>query len=204
MSAASSRALALSLGANLGIALAKFVVAAFTRSAALFTEAVHSTADCGNQVLLFLGMKQSQKAPTPKHPLGRGQAAFVASFLVALLLFSVGGVHCVVEGSHKCRHPELPHHRDRSLGAWGLAFVPAASAVPAAMITSMAPDGVSRRRLRNSASSGKTSSGATGSTSSICSTKRTSPPARIPAAPTPGVESVVAVRGEPAGVDGLF
>jgi len=110
MSAASSRALALSLGANLGIALAKFVVAAFTRSASLLTEAVHSTADCGNQVLLYLGMKQAQKAPTPRHPLGRGQAAFVASFLVALLLFSVGGVYSVLEGIHKIKHPELPHH----------------------------------------------------------------------------------------------
>lgn len=110
MSAASSRALALSLGANLGIALAKFVVAAFTRSASLLTEAVHSTADCGNQVLLYLGMKQAQKAPTPRHPLGRGQAAFVASFLVALLLFSVGGVYSVLEGVYKIRHPELPHH----------------------------------------------------------------------------------------------
>lgn len=110
MSAASNRALVLSLGANLGIALAKFAVAAFTRSASLLTEAVHSTADCGNQVLLFLGMKQAQKPPTARHPLGRGQAAFVASFLVALLLFSVGGVYSVAEGIHKIRQPELPHH----------------------------------------------------------------------------------------------
>lgn len=123
MSAASSRALALSLGANLGIALAKFVVAAFTRSAALLTEAVHSTADCGNQVLLFLGMKQAQKAPTPRHPLGRGQAAFVASFLVALLLFSVGGVYSVVEGIHKIRQPELPHHLEWAVGLLVFSFV---------------------------------------------------------------------------------
>jgi len=116
MSAASSRALALSLGANLGIALAKFAVAGFTRSASLLTEAVHSTADCGNQVLLFLGMKQAQKPPTPRHPLGRGQAAFVASFLVALLLFTVGGVYSVAEGIHKIRHPELPHHLGWAVG----------------------------------------------------------------------------------------
>ncbi len=110
MSASSSRALALSLGANLGIALAKFGVFALTRSAALLTEAIHSTADCGNQVLLFLGIRQAGKPPTSRHPLGQGQAAFVASFLVALLLFTVGGLYSVVEGLHKIRHPEAPHH----------------------------------------------------------------------------------------------
>jgi len=109
MSASSSKALALSLGANLGIALSKFVVFGLTRSASMLTEAIHSTADCGNQLLLFLGMQQAQKPPTAKHPLGRGQAAFVSSFLVALLLFSVGGLFSVVEGLHKIRHPEAPH-----------------------------------------------------------------------------------------------
>ncbi len=136
MSSASNRALALSLGANLGIALAKFAVAALTRSASLLTEAVHSTADCGNQMLLFLGMKQAQKLPTPRHPLGRGQAAFVASFLVALLLFSVGGLYSVVEGIHKIRHPELPHHLGWAVGllvfAMGLEGISMAGALRAA------------------------------------------------------------------------
>ncbi|WP_005032257.1 cation diffusion facilitator family transporter [Holophaga foetida] len=109
MSASSSKALALSLGANLGIAISKFLVFGLTRSASMLTEAIHSSADCGNQALLFLGMKQAQKPPTAKHPLGQGQAAFVASFLVALLLFSVGGIFSVVEGIHKIRHPETPH-----------------------------------------------------------------------------------------------
>jgi len=80
------------------------------RELGIGTVAVHSTADCGNQVLLFLGMKQAQRPPTSRHPLGRGQAAFVASFLVALLLFTVGGLYSVVEGIHKIRHPEHPHH----------------------------------------------------------------------------------------------
>nr|WP_320132917.1 cation diffusion facilitator family transporter [uncultured Holophaga sp.] len=109
MSASSSRALALSLAANLGIAISKFVVFGLTRSASMLTEAIHSTADCGNQVLLFLGMAQARKPPTETYPLGRGQAAFVASFLVALLLFTVGGLYSVVEGIHKIRHPEAPH-----------------------------------------------------------------------------------------------
>ncbi len=108
--ASSTRAVALALGANLGIALSKTAVFLVTRSSSLLTEAIHSFADCANQVLLFIGMKQGEQAPTAKHPLGRGQAAFVASFLVALLLFTVGGLYSLVEGLHKIRHPEAPHH----------------------------------------------------------------------------------------------
>jgi len=145
MSAASTRALALSLGANLGIALAKFAVAALTRSASLLTEAVHSTADCGNQLLLFLGLKQAQKPPTAKHPLGRGQAAFVASFLVALLLFTVGGVYSVVEGIHKIRHPELPHHLSWAVGLLLFAIVLEAISMAGAMKAAKAEQG--RRSL---------------------------------------------------------
>lgn len=111
MSGSSSvKAVTLALTANAGIAVSKFVVWGFTRSASLLTEAIHSTADCANQVLLFLGLSQGRKAPDAKHPLGKGQAPFVASFLVALLLFSVGGLYSVVEGIHKIRHPEAPHH----------------------------------------------------------------------------------------------
>jgi len=110
MSTGSSRAVALALGANLGIALAKVGVFLLTRSSSLLTEAIHSFADCANQVLLFIGMRQGARAADARHPLGRGQAAFVASFLVALLLFSVGGLYSVVEGLHKIRHPEQPHH----------------------------------------------------------------------------------------------
>jgi cation diffusion facilitator family transporter len=110
MSTGSSRAVALALGANLGIALAKVGVYLLTRSSSLLTEAIHSFADCANQVLLFIGMRQGARSADAKHPLGKGQAAFVASFLVALLLFSVGGLYSLVEGIHKIRHPELPHH----------------------------------------------------------------------------------------------
>jgi cation diffusion facilitator family transporter len=106
----SIRAVALALVANGGIAISKFVVFLLTGSSSLLTEAIHSVADCANQALLFVGMRQGVKPPTPKHPLGHGQAAFVASFLVALLLFSVGGLYSLVEGLHKIRHPEQPHH----------------------------------------------------------------------------------------------
>ena len=110
MSTGSSRAVALALAANGGIAISKFGVFLLTGSSSLLTEAIHSTADCANQVLLFLGMRQGSKPAGPKHPLGHGQAAFVASFLVALLLFTVGGLYSLVEGLHKIRHPEQPHH----------------------------------------------------------------------------------------------
>ncbi|HJV23916.1 MAG TPA: cation diffusion facilitator family transporter [Holophagaceae bacterium] len=110
MSASSSKAVFLALLANGGIAISKFAVFLLTRSSAMLTEAIHSTADCANQVLLFIGMRQGRKAADAKHPLGKGQAPFVASFLVALLLFSVGGLYSLVEGLHKIRHPETPHH----------------------------------------------------------------------------------------------
>ena len=110
MSSGSTRAIALALAANGGIAISKFGVFLLTGSSSLLTEAIHSAADCANQVLLFIGLRQGARPAGPKHPLGHGQAAFVASFLVALLLFSVGGLYSLVEGLHKIRHPEQPHH----------------------------------------------------------------------------------------------
>ncbi len=109
MSSGSTRAVALALAANGGIAISKFGVFLLTGSSSLLTEAIHSTADCANQVLLVLGMRQGAKPASPRHPLGHGQAPFVASFLVALLLFSMGGLYSLVEGIHKIRHPEQPH-----------------------------------------------------------------------------------------------
>jgi len=116
MSASSSKAVLLALLANGGIALSKFAVFLLTRSSAMLTEAIHSTADCANQVLLFIGMGQGRKAADARHPLGKGQAPFVASFLVALLLFSVGGLYSLVEGIHKIRHPEAPHKLGLAVG----------------------------------------------------------------------------------------
>jgi cation diffusion facilitator family transporter len=116
MSSGSTRALTLAFLANGGIALAKAAVFLVTGSSSLLTEAIHSVADCANQALLFLGMRQGAKPATAKHPLGHGQASFVASFLVALLLFSVGGLYSLVEGFHKVRHPEQPHHLGWAVG----------------------------------------------------------------------------------------
>jgi cation diffusion facilitator family transporter len=95
-----------SLVANLAIAAGKGVVAFITGSGALLAETLHSAADCGNQLLLLLGVKRARKAPDASHPLGYGRDLYFWSFLVALLLFTGGGVFSIYEGIHKLSHPE--------------------------------------------------------------------------------------------------
>lgn len=102
----SKRAIFLALGANFAIFIAKLVAAIFTGSGAMLAEAVHSLADCGNQGLLLLGMRQAKRPPSPEYPLGWGRALYFWSFLVAILLFSVGGMFSVYEGIHKLTDPE--------------------------------------------------------------------------------------------------
>ena len=102
----STRAILFALGANFAIAVSKGVAAFFTGSSAMLAETVHSLADCGNQLLLLLGMKQAKRPPSPDYPLGYGKAIYFWSFLVALMLFSVGGMFSVYEGLHKLHEPE--------------------------------------------------------------------------------------------------
>lgn len=97
----SVKSIIFALSANLGIAITKTVVAVITGSGAMLAESIHSFADCGNQGLLFLGLKASKKDPTPEHPLGYGKAIFFWSFIVALILFSMGGLFSIYEGIHK-------------------------------------------------------------------------------------------------------
>ena len=94
------------LGANFSIFVTKLAAAIVTGSGAMAAEAVHSLADCGNQGLLLLGMKSAKAPPTPEHPLGHGKAIYFWSFLVALMLFSVGGFYSLYEGWHKLHNPE--------------------------------------------------------------------------------------------------
>jgi cation diffusion facilitator family transporter len=94
------------LGANFAIFVAKLAAAIATGSGAMMAEAVHSLADCGNQGLLLLGMRSAKAPATPEHPLGQGKAIYFWSFLVALMLFSVGGAFSIYEGVHKLGHPE--------------------------------------------------------------------------------------------------
>jgi len=102
----STRAIFFALGANFSLAVAKGVAAFFTGSSAMLAETVHSFADCGNQGLLLLGMKQSKRPATPEYPLGYGKAIYFWSFLVALMLFTVGGMFSLYEGIHKLQSPE--------------------------------------------------------------------------------------------------
>ncbi len=92
--------------ANFGIAIAKSWAAWLTGSGSMLAEAIHSYADTGNQVLLFLGLKQSQRPPDEDHPLGYGKLSYFWSFIVAILLFSLGGLFSIYEGYHKLQHPE--------------------------------------------------------------------------------------------------
>jgi len=97
----SVKSILFALLANLGIAITKTVAAVITGSGAMLAESIHSFADCGNQGLLFVGLKASKKAPDPNHPLGYGKAIFFWSFIVALILFSMGGLFSIYEGIHK-------------------------------------------------------------------------------------------------------
>jgi cation diffusion facilitator family transporter len=109
MSASSSaRAILYAFVANLGIALAKLAASIYTGSGSMLAEAIHSFADSGNQVLLFLGLKQSQRPPDARYPLGHGKVTYFWSFVVAILLFSMGGLFSIYEGWHKLSaHEEL-------------------------------------------------------------------------------------------------
>lgn len=97
----SIRTIFYALAANFAIFVTKAVAASMTGSSAMIAEAVHSLADCGNQVLLLLGMQRAKRPPTPDYPLGYGKEIYFWSFLVAIMLFTVGGMFSLYEGWHK-------------------------------------------------------------------------------------------------------
>jgi cation diffusion facilitator family transporter len=101
----SVKAILYALGANSGIAIAKGGAAFWTGSGAMLAETIHSIADCANQVLLLIGLKRSARPATEDHPLGHGKAMYFWSLIVALLLFSVGGMFSVYEGVERLLHP---------------------------------------------------------------------------------------------------
>jgi cation diffusion facilitator family transporter len=94
------------LGANFAIFLAKLGAAIYTGSGAMLAEAIHSLADTANQLLLLLGLRQAKQPPDDDHPLGYGKTIYFWSFIVALILFSMGGMFSIYEGVHKLQHPE--------------------------------------------------------------------------------------------------
>jgi cation diffusion facilitator family transporter len=93
------------LAANVGIAIAKFVAFLVTGASSMLAEAIHSVADSGNQVLLLVGGKRAKREATPEHPFGFGRDRYIYSFIVAIVLFSVGGLFAIYEGVHKLQHP---------------------------------------------------------------------------------------------------
>ncbi|BEU25001.1 cation diffusion facilitator family transporter [Paraburkholderia sp. 22B1P] len=119
----SPKAIFYALAANLGIAVCKFAAAAFTGSGSMFAEAIHSTADCGNQILLLFGLKQARRPASPLHPLGAGRAIYFYSLVVALLLFFVGGVFSVYEGVHRLMAHEPLSHAYIALAVLGISVV---------------------------------------------------------------------------------
>ena len=119
----STKVIILSLLANASIAVSKLVGAIFTGSASLTAEAVHSFSDCGNQILLLYAQHQSRKPATAQYPLGHGRESFFWSFVVALLLFSMGGIFNIYEGIHKIRHAGDVSHPYLGLGIIIVAIV---------------------------------------------------------------------------------
>ncbi|MFO0751488.1 MAG: cation diffusion facilitator family transporter [Myxococcota bacterium] len=123
MSASATSHIIQSLFANLGIVVAKGIAAAFTGSGAMLAETIHSFADCGNQLLLLMGVKRAAAPPDAKHPLGYGRNLYFWSFMVALLLFVGGGVFSVYEGLHKIEEPEAVENLGVGLAILGVSLL---------------------------------------------------------------------------------
>ncbi|MBC3984772.1 cation diffusion facilitator family transporter [Streptomyces sp. AC536] len=105
-----TKAIVAALGANLAIAVAKFVAFAFSGSSSMLAEGVHSLADSGNQGLLLLGGKKAKREATPQHPFGYGRERYIYGFLVSIVLFTIGGVFALYEGYEKIKHPHEIEH----------------------------------------------------------------------------------------------
>jgi cation diffusion facilitator family transporter len=119
----SRRAILAAFLANLGIAIAKFVGFIITGSAGLLAEAGHSLADTGNQLLLLLGGKRAAKAADTTHPFGYGRERYFWAFVVALVLFSMGGLFAIYEGIDKLRHPHEVENLGVAIGILVFAMV---------------------------------------------------------------------------------
>jgi len=100
-----TKAVVAALAANLGIAVTKFIAFFLTQSSAMLAEAIHSVADSGNQGLLLLGGKKAKKEATPNHPFGFGRERYIYAFVVAVVLFFVGGIFALYEAWHKFQDP---------------------------------------------------------------------------------------------------
>jgi len=108
-SSGGTKAVLAALAANLGIAVVKFLAFLLTQSSSMLAESIHSVADSGNQVLLLVGGRRARRDPDPEHPFGYGRERYIYGFIVAIVLFAVGGLFALYEGYHKVVHPEAIH-----------------------------------------------------------------------------------------------
>ncbi len=122
MTEGSRRAVVAAFLANLGIAIAKFLAFFATGSSSMLAEAVHSLADTGNQSLLLLGASRARREPTPEHPFGYGRERYFWSFVVALVLFSLGSLFAIAEGISKLRDPHPIASAGWAIGVLLVAF----------------------------------------------------------------------------------
>ena len=102
--------------ANVGIAIAKFAGFAITKSSTMLAEGIHSSADSANQLLLLLGTRRAKREPSSKHPFGYGRERYFWSFVVALILFSLGSLFAIYEGIEKIRHPHALNNASWAIG----------------------------------------------------------------------------------------
>ncbi|MEY2635054.1 MAG: hypothetical protein RIS75_994 [Actinomycetota bacterium] len=117
------RAVLAALIANLGIAAAKFVAFFLTTSTSMLSEAVHSLADSGNQVLLLIGSKHAKRTTSADHDFGYGRVRYIYGFIVSIVLFVVGGAYSLYEGIHKWQHPEEVGRPEIALAVLAVAIV---------------------------------------------------------------------------------
>ncbi len=129
----SLRAILYALGANFGIAVSKFAAASWTGSGSMLAEAIHSSADCANQLLLLLGMREAKRPESDDHPLGHHRAAYFWAMVVALLLFFMGGAFSVYEGIERLHHPQSLENGLIAMAVLGVAVVLEAFSLAGAM-----------------------------------------------------------------------
>lgn len=130
----STKAIFYALGANGGIALAKFAAAAFTGSGAMLAEAIHSLADCTNQIFLLIGLKEAKTPANDAHPMGYARVVYFWAMMVAILLFFVGGAFSVLEGIRHLLDPEPIGKPWVALGVLGISVVLEAVSLRGALV----------------------------------------------------------------------
>jgi len=120
---ASTKTILYAFLANFGIAIAKGIGTFITGSGSMLAETIHSLADSGNQILLFIGIKESKKAPSKDYPFGHGKAIYFWSFIVAMVLFSLGGMFSIYEGIEKIKHGGELNHPYIALAILGVSIL---------------------------------------------------------------------------------